>query len=84
MRNQDWHEGRRNGIKWAVAFVHAYAGQMNDPSARAALNTCASSMGAEAKDPTRRVPGMEWELSDKAKEQISEIDQCLRLAQRLR
>lgn len=45
MRSPDWNAGRRNGIKWAVAWLHRRAMEMNDPSAKAALDTAASHMG---------------------------------------
>ena len=50
-RSPIWEAGRRNGVKWAVEFVHAYALEMNDPSARAALNTCADNMGRAGQAP---------------------------------
>ena len=44
----DYDRGMRDGIRWAVAQVHAYASEMNDPSARAALNTAGFTIGQEA------------------------------------
>lgn len=39
--------GKRDGIRWAITYVHTYAKEMNDPSARAALNCVAFYMGNE-------------------------------------
>lgn len=42
-----YQRGRRDGIRWAITYVHAYAKEMNDPGARAALNCVAFYMGNE-------------------------------------
>jgi hypothetical protein len=52
MRSQDWNDGRRNGIKWAIEYLHARAIEMNDPTAKTVLNTAAFNMGVEAKQPS--------------------------------
>ncbi len=42
-----YERGRRDGIRWAITYVHNYAKGMNDPGARAALNCVAFYMGNE-------------------------------------
>lgn len=48
-RCEQWHQGRRNGIKWAVEWLHRRAKQMNDHQAEAILNTAAWNMGVDGK-----------------------------------
>jgi hypothetical protein len=48
-RHEQWQQGRRNGIKACVEWLHAEAETMNDPKARAILNTAALSMGTSFK-----------------------------------
>lgn len=49
MRDQHWHDGHRNGVKWAIEWLHRRAKEMNDPHAKEILNTAAFNMGVEAK-----------------------------------
>lgn len=42
-------QGRRNGIKWAVQWLHDEAKRMNDPHAEQVLNAAAFHMGNAAK-----------------------------------
>lgn len=48
-RDQRWKDGRRNGIKWAITFLHETGREMNDPHARLICNLVAFWMGVEAK-----------------------------------
>ena len=48
-RDHRWIDGRRNGIKWAVRFLHERAQEMGDPKAADILNAAAFNMGVEAK-----------------------------------
>lgn len=52
-RSQQFQQGRRNGIKWAITYLHQLAGEMNDPHARAVLNCAAFWTGVEAKRPAK-------------------------------
>jgi len=49
MRSNEYHNGRREAIKWAVTWLHNRAREMNDPNAVAVLNTAAFNMGQAAK-----------------------------------
>lgn len=40
--------GRRDGIRWAITWLHERAKQMNDPNAVSVLNTAAFNMGTDA------------------------------------
>lgn len=42
--------GFRDGARWAAFWLHKHAGTMNDPHAKAILNTAAYQMGVESKD----------------------------------
>jgi hypothetical protein len=48
-RSSQFKQGRRNGIKWAVTWLHRRAAQMNDPHARLVLNSAAYAVGRHAK-----------------------------------
>lgn len=49
-RAPEWRaHGRREALRWAVTYIHNYAAKMNDPSAKAALDTCAMWLGTDAK-----------------------------------
>ena len=41
------------GIRSAIAYLHEYAGGMNDPHAKAVINTAAYSLGVNKPDPAR-------------------------------
>ena len=58
MRHPAWHEGRRNGIKWAVAWLHRRGGQMNDPHAKAILDVAAHDMGIDGKYDIHPLPNV--------------------------
>lgn len=49
MRSDQFRQGRRNGVKGCVEWLHAEAARMNDPHARAVLNSAALHMGTELK-----------------------------------
>lgn len=49
MRSEPFVQGRRNGIKACVSYLHALADTMNDPHARSILNAAAFGMGVELK-----------------------------------
>ncbi len=49
MRSPEYLNGRREGVKWAIAWLHQRASQMNDENAKAVLNTAAFNMGNSAK-----------------------------------
>lgn len=49
MRSDDYHNGRREAIKWAVTWLHDKAKSMNDPHAKNILNVAAFCMGQDAK-----------------------------------
>lgn len=49
MRSQQFYDGQRNGIKWAITFLHKEAQRMNDPHAVVVLNNAAFHMGQAAK-----------------------------------
>lgn len=48
-RSHDWEAGRRNGIKWAITWLHVRANEMGDSHAKAILNTAGFNMGVDAK-----------------------------------
>lgn len=48
--NDDRRFGQRAGIRWAIAWLHKRAGEMNDPHAKAVLNTAAFQMGVDGKN----------------------------------
>lgn len=48
-RSAAWKDGRRNGIKWAITWLHKRANEMNDPHAKIVLDCAAFNMGVEAK-----------------------------------
>jgi hypothetical protein len=43
-----YQRGRRDGIRWAVTWLHSRAKEMSDPKARSVLETVAYNMGTEA------------------------------------
>jgi hypothetical protein len=48
-RTQQWKDGRRNGIKFAITFLHRTAHEMNDPHAKCICNLVGFWLGIEAK-----------------------------------
>lgn len=53
MRRAEWNDGRRNGVKWAITWLHRRAKQMRDPKAADILNVAASDMGWANRDPEK-------------------------------
>jgi len=49
MRSPQFQQGRRNGVKACVEWLHAEAERMHDPHAKAILNTAALGLGVEMK-----------------------------------
>jgi hypothetical protein len=49
MRTQQYLQGRRNGIKWAITLLHQDAAGMKDEHARRVLDNAAFHMGVHAK-----------------------------------
>ncbi len=49
MRSPEYLNGRREGVKWAVTWLHKRATEMNDLHAKAILNGAAFNMGWDAK-----------------------------------
>lgn len=47
--NEDRRFGQRAGIRWAIAWLHKRALEMNDPHAKAILNSAAFNMSGDAK-----------------------------------
>ena len=43
----DYDRGRRDGIRWAITWLHERAKEMNDPKATAILNTAAFNMSTD-------------------------------------
>lgn len=42
--------GKRDGLRYAITWLHRRAGQMNDPHARAVLNSAAFDLGNEIRE----------------------------------
>ena len=55
-RSPEYTQGKRAGIKWAISWLHERANEMNDPSAKAILNTAAFHMGVENRTDDQREP----------------------------
>lgn len=49
-RSPQYLQGRQEAIKWAVSWLHSRALEMNDPHAKAVLNSAATNMGWDARD----------------------------------
>lgn len=47
--DENRRQGQRAGIRWAIAWLHQHADEMNDPSARLLLNAAAFQMSVAAK-----------------------------------
>lgn len=48
-RIEEYLRGRRDGVRWAISWLHARASEMGDPHAKTILNTRAFELGVEAK-----------------------------------
>jgi len=45
-----YKRGYRDGVRWTVTWLHARAAEMNDPHARAILNSAATNLGWDLAD----------------------------------
>ena len=45
----EYKRGQRDGMRWAVRWLHERAKEMNDPHATVVLNSAAFHMGIDAK-----------------------------------
>ena len=63
-RNASWQDGRRNGIKWAVEYLHSEARSMNDWHAKMVLNNAAFHMGTAAKASIKDAPDHPSAIAD--------------------
>jgi hypothetical protein len=48
-RSEQYIQGRRAGVKWAITWLHGRAKEMNDPHAKTILDTAAFQMGVQAR-----------------------------------
>lgn len=46
----EYERGFTDGYRWAIAWLHARALEMNDPHARTIINTAAFNMGVDGKE----------------------------------
>jgi hypothetical protein len=53
-RSTQFEDGRRNGVKACVEWLHREADRMNDPHARLVLNNAANGVGSDLKMPAGR------------------------------
>jgi len=51
---EPYARGRRDGIRWAITWLHARAEEMNDPNAKTILNTAAFNIGAGTSEKVKR------------------------------
>lgn len=56
-RSEEYMQGRRAGIKWAISWLHERAKEMNDEHARLILNAAAFNMGVKAKSAPQQESG---------------------------
>lgn len=52
MQIPEYDRGVRDGMRRAITWLHERANEMNDPWAKAVLNTAAHNMGVAGKDAT--------------------------------
>ena len=59
MRETEYDRGFKDGLRWAITFIHNRALEMNDSRARTILNTAAFHLGVEGGDacPKGMTPG---------------------------
>lgn len=50
----EYERGCRDGVRWAITWLHERASKMNDPHARAVLNSAAFNMGIDRKQERTR------------------------------
>ncbi|NVZ10566.1 hypothetical protein HW932_14975 [Allochromatium humboldtianum] len=56
MKANEYRRGYHDGLREAIAWIHARAEEMNDPHAKAVLNTAAFHLGVEAAQKRRQRP----------------------------
>ena len=56
MNADEYRRGYHDGLREAIAWIHAQAEEMNDPHAKAVLNTEAFHLGVETAEKRRRLP----------------------------
>lgn len=63
MKVPEYDRGFRNGLKYAVTWLHERAGEMNDDWAKAVLNTAAFNLGVDGKSGTLDVKAKLLEIA---------------------
>jgi hypothetical protein len=56
MKANEYRRGYHDGLREAIAWLHARAREMNDPHAKRILNTAAFHLGVEVADERRKFP----------------------------
>jgi hypothetical protein len=56
MRANEYRRGYHDGLREAIAWLQARAREMNDPHAKAILNTAAFHLGVDAAEKRRKFP----------------------------
>lgn len=56
MRANEYGRGYHDGLREAITWLHARAREMNDPHAKAILNTAAFHLGVEVANERRKSP----------------------------
>jgi hypothetical protein len=56
MKANEYRRGYHDGLREAITWLHARAETMNDPHAKAILNTAAFHLGVEAAEERRQFP----------------------------
>ncbi|WPL18964.1 hypothetical protein Thiowin_04064 [Thiorhodovibrio winogradskyi] len=56
MKANDYRRGYHDGLRVAITWLHARAREMNDPHAKAILNTAAFHFGVEVAEMRRKFP----------------------------
>jgi len=54
MRSQQYKDGQRSALKWAVEWFHKQANRMDDPQAKAIMNQTAFELGVAKKEFLRK------------------------------
>lgn len=63
MQVPDHARGFRDGLRYAVTWLHERANEMNDPWAKAVLNTAAFNLGVDGKSGTIEVKAKLLEIA---------------------
>ena len=56
MKADEYRRGYHDGLREAITWLHARAEEMNDPHAKAILNTAAFHLGVEMAGKRRQLP----------------------------